>query len=188
MSSRHDTQRGMNTVPDQSPRRGGSAARVRHAGAGRATGLGSNGPRTTKWVSIFVALWGLRMHPRHMHDLRSLSLEDAIERHSGEAAHVRRRFRGLERDEKQALIAFFELAVTIQVRNGATFVAPSVWETATARMRSGRRRALDAALESAAAGRRSSARWASRSRRSDPRQRSATSMYRSQVWSAGRTS
>jgi len=27
---------------------------------------------------------GLRMHPRHMHDLKSLTLESAIERHGGE--------------------------------------------------------------------------------------------------------
>jgi len=41
-----------------------------------------------------------------MHDLQSLSLEDAIERHGGEAAQVRARFRSLDRDEKQALITF----------------------------------------------------------------------------------
>ena len=53
-----------------------------------------------------VPLWGLRMHPRHMHDLKSLTLEDAIERHGGEAAHVRKRFSELTSAEKQALITF----------------------------------------------------------------------------------
>src|SRR6266566_3727510 len=32
------------------------------------------------------------MHPRHMHDLKSLTLEDAIERHGGEAEQERDRF------------------------------------------------------------------------------------------------
>jgi CxxC motif-containing protein (DUF1111 family) len=41
-----------------------------------------------------------------MHDLKSLTLEDAIERHGGEAAQVRHRFRQLEPAEKQALITF----------------------------------------------------------------------------------
>ena len=35
-----------------------------------------------------AALWGLRTRPRYMHDLRSLTLEDAIERHLGEAKRV----------------------------------------------------------------------------------------------------
>jgi CxxC motif-containing protein (DUF1111 family) len=48
----------------------------------------------------------LRMHPRHMHDLKSLTLESAIERHGGEAAQERNRFRDLTAAEKQALITF----------------------------------------------------------------------------------
>lgn len=69
-------------------------------------GIVQTPPQDTANKLRTVPLWGLRMHPRHMHDLRSLTLEDAIERHGGEAAHVRRRFRELERPEKQALIAF----------------------------------------------------------------------------------
>jgi CxxC motif-containing protein (DUF1111 family) len=52
------------------------------------------------------ALWGLRMRPRYMHDLRSLTLQDAIERHLGEAEHESRRFRDLSPAEKQQLFAF----------------------------------------------------------------------------------
>src|ERR1700758_3361379 len=37
-------------------------------------------------------LWGLRTKARFMHDLRSLSLENAIERHRGEAHETERRF------------------------------------------------------------------------------------------------
>ena len=52
-------------------------------------------------------LWGLRMRPRYMHDLRSLTLEDAIERHHGEAESVSRRFRDeLTPAEKQDLVTF----------------------------------------------------------------------------------
>jgi CxxC motif-containing protein (DUF1111 family) len=48
----------------------------------------------------------LRTHPRHMHDLKSLTLENAIERHGGEAAQERNRFSDLTAAEKQALITF----------------------------------------------------------------------------------
>jgi hypothetical protein len=51
-------------------------------------------------------LWGLRMRPRFMHDLRSLSLQNAIERHAGEAEHVRQRFQELSPVEKQQLFSF----------------------------------------------------------------------------------
>jgi CxxC motif-containing protein (DUF1111 family) len=46
------------------------------------------------------------MHPRHMHDLKSLTLESAIQRHGGEAEHVRDRFLELNHVEKQALLTF----------------------------------------------------------------------------------
>ena len=41
-----------------------------------------------------------------MHDLKSLTLENAIDRHEGEAEHVTRRFRELSAAEKQQLFAF----------------------------------------------------------------------------------
>jgi CxxC motif-containing protein (DUF1111 family) len=41
-----------------------------------------------------------------MHDLTSLSLQNAIERHGGEAEHVRRRFQELSPTEKQELFSF----------------------------------------------------------------------------------
>jgi CxxC motif-containing protein (DUF1111 family) len=48
------------------------------------------------------------MRPRFMHDLRSLTLQNAIERHKGEAELVIRRFQDLSHDEKQQLITFLE--------------------------------------------------------------------------------
>jgi len=73
---------------------------------GTGDGIVQNPPQDTANKLRTVPLWGLRMHPRHMHDLRSLSLENAIERHGGEAAHVRDRFRELRPTDKQALVTF----------------------------------------------------------------------------------
>jgi CxxC motif-containing protein (DUF1111 family) len=53
-----------------------------------------------------AALWGLRMRPRYMHDLKSLTLDDAIERHQGEAERVERRFDESSAKEKQQLRTF----------------------------------------------------------------------------------
>jgi CxxC motif-containing protein (DUF1111 family) len=41
-----------------------------------------------------------------MHDLKSLTLENAILRHRGEARHVTRRFSDLSPEEKNQLFAF----------------------------------------------------------------------------------
>jgi CxxC motif-containing protein (DUF1111 family) len=43
-----------------------------------------------------------------MHDLRSLSLEDAISRHDGEAHEPARLFRELSPQEREALITFLK--------------------------------------------------------------------------------
>jgi len=69
-------------------------------------GIVQNPPQDTANKLRTVPLWGLRTHPRHMHDLGSLTLESAIERHGGEAEHERKRFRELSPTEKQALFAF----------------------------------------------------------------------------------
>jgi CxxC motif-containing protein (DUF1111 family) len=43
-----------------------------------------------------------------MHDLQSLSLEDAISRHDGEAREPAKRFKELSPEERQALITFLK--------------------------------------------------------------------------------
>ena len=73
---------------------------------GTGDGIVQNPPEDTANKLRTVPLWGLRMHPRHMHDLKSLTLEDAIERHDGEAEQERDRFRRLSAAEKQALFTF----------------------------------------------------------------------------------
>jgi CxxC motif-containing protein (DUF1111 family) len=69
-------------------------------------GIVQNPPQDTAKKLRTVPLWGLRMHPRHMHDLKSLTLEDAIQRHGGEARQVRENFHKLSPVEKQSLITF----------------------------------------------------------------------------------
>lgn len=71
-------------------------------------GIVQAGPQDTANKLRTAPLWGLRMRPRFMHDLKSLTLQNAIERHAGEAEHVIRGFRDLSQDEKQQLISFLE--------------------------------------------------------------------------------
>lgn len=53
-----------------------------------------------------AALWGLRMRPRYMHDLLSLTLENAVLRHRGEAELVKLKFLELSEEDKQELFTF----------------------------------------------------------------------------------
>jgi len=73
---------------------------------GTGDGIVQVGPQDTANKLRTAPLWGLRTKPRFMHDLRSLSLEDAIARHDGEAREPARRFRELSPEERQALITF----------------------------------------------------------------------------------
>ena len=73
---------------------------------GTGDGIVQAGPQDTANKLRTAALWGLRMRPRYMHDLRSLTLTDAIERHRGEAQIVSLEFRLLSATEKQQLISF----------------------------------------------------------------------------------
>src|ERR1700676_5063381 len=53
-------------------------------------------------------LWGVRLRPRLMHDGASLTLLDAITRHSGEASHVVQQFEKLKRPDQEAIIEFLK--------------------------------------------------------------------------------
>jgi CxxC motif-containing protein (DUF1111 family) len=75
---------------------------------GTGDGIVQVGPQDTANKLRTAPLWGLRTKPRFMHDLRSLSLEDAISRHEGEAREPARRFRELSPDEREALITFLK--------------------------------------------------------------------------------
>jgi CxxC motif-containing protein (DUF1111 family) len=71
-------------------------------------GIVQSGPQDTANKLRTAPLWGLRMRPRFMHDLRSLTLENAIERHHGEAEHTTREFRELTEIQRHQLISFLE--------------------------------------------------------------------------------
>src|SRR6201984_3085572 len=75
---------------------------------GTGDGIVQNPPQDTADKLRTVPLWGVRMHPRHMHDLKSLTLENAIERHRGEAEQASGRFLDLSPADKQALITFLK--------------------------------------------------------------------------------
>jgi CxxC motif-containing protein (DUF1111 family) len=68
-------------------------------------GIVQAGPQDTANKLRTAPLWGLRMRPRFMHDHQSLTLENAIERHKGEAEDVADRFFDLTETQQQ-LITF----------------------------------------------------------------------------------
>ena len=53
-------------------------------------------------------LWGVRLRPRLMHDGASLTVSDAIRRHTGEALHVTQEFEKLKRNAQEAIITFLQ--------------------------------------------------------------------------------
>jgi CxxC motif-containing protein (DUF1111 family) len=66
------------------------------------------GPPDTAPKLRTAPLWGLRTKSRFMHDLASLTLEQAIRRHAGEAREVVRNFRQLTDQQKQQLLTFLQ--------------------------------------------------------------------------------
>ena len=75
---------------------------------GTGDGIVQAGPADTANKLRTAPLWGLRMRPRFMHDLKSLTLQNAIERHEGEAEHVVRRFRDLTEAQRKDVLTFLE--------------------------------------------------------------------------------
>jgi CxxC motif-containing protein (DUF1111 family) len=75
---------------------------------GTGDGIVQVGPQDTANKLRTAPLWGLRTKARFMHDLGSLSLENAIRRHEGEAQDASRGFRELSPAERQQLITFLQ--------------------------------------------------------------------------------
>jgi CxxC motif-containing protein (DUF1111 family) len=73
---------------------------------GTGDGIVQVGPQDTANKLRTAPLWGVREKARFMHDLGSLSLENAIIRHEGEARETSRRFRDLSPEDRDALITF----------------------------------------------------------------------------------
>ena len=73
---------------------------------GTGDGIVQVGPQDTANKLRTAPLWGLREKARFMHDLKSLSLEDAIHRHDEEARDAARQFRELRPEAREDLITF----------------------------------------------------------------------------------
>jgi CxxC motif-containing protein (DUF1111 family) len=73
---------------------------------GTGDGIVQNGGPSTRNKVRTAALWGLRSRGRFMHDGLSLSLEDAIARHGGQASFARRAYQELRRSDRQRVIDF----------------------------------------------------------------------------------
>jgi CxxC motif-containing protein (DUF1111 family) len=75
---------------------------------GTGDGIVQAGPQDTANKLRTAPLWGLHIKSRFMHDLVALTLEDAIERHGGEAQGVIGRYDALTAGQKAQLIAFLK--------------------------------------------------------------------------------
>jgi CxxC motif-containing protein (DUF1111 family) len=75
---------------------------------GTGDGIVQAGPADTANKLRTAPLWGLHIKTRFMHDLGSLTLEDAILRHKHEAAHVTRGFSQMTPTQQQQLITFLK--------------------------------------------------------------------------------
>jgi CxxC motif-containing protein (DUF1111 family) len=73
---------------------------------GTGDGIVQAGPADTANKLRTAPLWGLHIKSRFMHDLESLTLDDAIRRHKGEAEHVTAKFRRLTAAQQQQLLTF----------------------------------------------------------------------------------
>lgn len=67
-----------------------------------------NGGPITRTMVRTPPLWGVRTRTRLMHDGESLTFNEAILRHSGEATQVRLRYQALSTADKRKLITFLE--------------------------------------------------------------------------------
>jgi CxxC motif-containing protein (DUF1111 family) len=75
---------------------------------GTGDGIVQTGPADTANKLRTVALWGLHIKSRFMHDNASMTLGDAIQRHGGEAAGVIANFNNLTSTQQQQLITFLQ--------------------------------------------------------------------------------
>ena len=75
---------------------------------GTGDGIVQAGPQDTAEKLRTSPLWGLRAKSRYMHDLASLTLENAISRHRGEARQVTHAFKSLTAIQQQQVITFLK--------------------------------------------------------------------------------
>jgi CxxC motif-containing protein (DUF1111 family) len=67
----------------------------------------SNVPGLADWKT--PPLWGVADSVPYMHDGSSPTLEDAIEKHGGDAKHSRKKFKeGINKEDRENLITFLK--------------------------------------------------------------------------------
>jgi CxxC motif-containing protein (DUF1111 family) len=75
---------------------------------GTGDGIVQNGGQSTANKLRTVPLWGIRTHPRHMHDGQTLTFNEAILRHAGEARGVTSNYRALSATQQSQIITFLK--------------------------------------------------------------------------------
>jgi CxxC motif-containing protein (DUF1111 family) len=75
---------------------------------GTGDGIVQNGGQSTANKLRTQPLWGVRTHDRHMHDGASLTFNESILRHAGEARGVTNNYRGLTSTQQNQLITFLK--------------------------------------------------------------------------------
>jgi CxxC motif-containing protein (DUF1111 family) len=75
---------------------------------GTGDGIVQNGGQGTANKLRTRPLWGVRTNDRHMHDGASLTFNESILRHAGEATGVTNRYRGLSSAQQNQLIRFLQ--------------------------------------------------------------------------------
>ena len=75
---------------------------------GTGDGIVQNGGQSTRNKLRTPPLWGSRTHDRHMHDGASLTFNDSILRHAGEATFVINNYRALSNTQRNQLIVFLQ--------------------------------------------------------------------------------
>ncbi len=73
---------------------------------GTGDGIVQGGPQDTQHKLRTQVLWGLRTKARFMHDLKSPSIEKAIERHAGEASGAVSQFNALTPNQRKEVLLF----------------------------------------------------------------------------------
>lgn len=75
---------------------------------GTGDGIVQGGPADTANKLRTTPLWGLRARSRFMHDLKSFSIQSAIDRHQGEATAAQQAFQAMTPTEKKQLLTFLK--------------------------------------------------------------------------------
>ena len=75
---------------------------------GTRDGIVQNGGQSTANKVRTVPLWGVRTHDRHMHDGATLTFNESILRHAGEATAVTNAYRSLNSAQQNQIVAFLK--------------------------------------------------------------------------------